>query len=82
MNQPSLVFFQPVRCVNPTGLVGFTQPVFIPPASGSCVKPAGLVGFTQLPRAGLALTKRVFTQLGLIKGDGGKPLLATNKKHN
>ena len=75
MNQTSPVIIPPVNCVNPTGLVGFTQLFFTRRRSADCVKPADLVGFTQLPRARLALTKRFFTQLGLIGGVDDKQKL-------
>ncbi len=60
-------------CVKPAGLVGFTQPAHARPGCGSCVKSAELVGFKQLVLAGLMLTKRVFTQPGLIGGVDDKP---------
>jgi hypothetical protein len=73
MNQIFPINCEPASCVYPADLVGYTQLAFAQPVSGSCVNPADLVGFTQLPDAGLALTKRFFTQLGLIGGVDGKP---------
>jgi len=69
-------------CEKPAGLGGFTQLFFARPGCGSCVKPVGLVGFTQLLHAGLMLTKRIFTQLGLIGGVDDKQPLAVILKNS
>jgi hypothetical protein len=73
MNQMFPVLSQHINGVNPTGLAGFTPLFFTQAWRDSCVKPAGLVGFTQLLEARVALTKRFFTQLGLIGGVDDKP---------
>jgi hypothetical protein len=47
-----------------------------------CVNSTGEVGLAQLVLARLTLTKRFFTQLGLIGGVDDKPYLASIKEKN
>lgn len=73
MNPTAPIICRFACCVNPIHPAGLAQGISTPLVSASCVNPAELVGLTQLVYAGQGVTKRIFTQSGLLGRVDEKP---------